>query len=1062
MIKKILIGVVGLIVLLAVAVVAVPRFINWNNYKADIAEAVKSATGRDLAIDGNIDVSIFPDISFRLADVRLSNAPGAANQQMFSLGHVQGRLALFPLIGRKVEVRELIIAKPELHLEIDRQGRPNWVFAGAADPAKPAAAPAPASDGGGGLPISDLVLENVRLTDGLITFTDARTGQKITAKTLNIKAVLENFSKPFQLDLQTVLNEKPLTLKTALSTPGALLGAQRTTIQTSLDAPDIKLAYDGAVRLAKVPTVDGKFDLDVPSAGRLASWLGRPLPAGQQDPGRFVMRAEFEGRDARTLLKTFTLEGTGLQAQATGELDFSGQTRRVALNLTAGVLDLDRYLPPADRSAPPVVQPARRDPQPARTPMQLLPDDPIDLSALKQFDLDVKVAIGGIKAVGYEVGRIALDATGKNGVIAARLAELRLYGGNVTGNLDLNAASDALSLASKLNVDKVNVGALARAAQGADAAVTGIANLSLDAQASGRSPRALVRGMKAALTASLAGMDARSPAGTLSKFDLAVDLPGGAGNTSVKGSLQFNREDVAFSLVTDPLEKALSAEKWPLKLAVDSRRVKLGYDGALQLQPAPGADGQLQLDIPSVGQLLAWVGNPLPKEQPDPGPLSVKATFAGGGTKATLREATIDGKAIRVKATGGIDLTAMPRRFDADVEITEADLNAYLPPAKDTKPTPQAAPAQPAQKTPGRWSEDPIELSALRENEGTAKLRIGKLRYGEVDVQDALVTVAIDKGVLKAVVEQMKLAGGTLQLQALLDGSKQAAAADYNIKLSGVQARPVLKTFAGTDRLSGTLEFETDGKTAGANQKQLVEALNGKGRFMFRDGAIHGINIANTLRRARTLGFSQSSEEKTDFAELSGSYTIKDGVLENRDLQMLAPLVRLSGGGVVPMPPRTVDYKVEAKLVASLQGQGASDPLAGLPIPVSVQGSWDEPTYGVDWKSVFAEAAKDPQRLANMPKEFRDLGQNLGISLPGAGAIGGAGGALPSIPQLPGTGSGAPATGGAGGLLPRVLQPAPAAPAAPSGSTEEKKPETQTEQKPPTGGIRLPSIRSPF
>lgn len=1055
--KKIVIGLVAVIVLLAVAVVAVPRFINWNNYKADIAEAVKSATGRDLVIGGNIDVSIFPDVSFRLADVKLSNAEGAANPQMFSLGHVQGRLALFPLIGRKVEVQELIIAKPELHLEIDRQGRPNWVFAGVADPDKPATA-ASGSSGDGGLPISDLVLGDVRLTDGLVTFTDARTGQKITAKTLNLKAALENFSKPFQLDLQAVVNEKPLTLKTAFATPGALLGQQRTTIQTSLDAPDIKLTYDGAVLLAKVPTIDGKFDLSVPSAGRLASWLGRPLPAGQQDPGRFVMRAEFEGRDARTLLKTFTLEGTGLQAQATGELDFSGQTRRIALNLTAGVLDLDRYLPAADKSAPPVAQAPRRDAQKPRTAMQLLPDDPIDLSALKQFDMDVKVAIGGVKAAGYEIGRIALDATGKNGVIAAKLAELRLYGGNVTGSLDLNAASDVLALASKLVVDKVNVGALARAAQGADAAVTGIANLSLDAQANGRSPRALVRGMKAALTASLGGMDARSPAGTLTKFDLAVDVPGGAGNTSVKGSLQFNREDVTFSLVTDPLEKALSADKWPLKLAVDSRRVKLGYDGALQLQPAPGADGQLQIDVPSVGQLLAWVGSPLPRDQADPGPLSVKAVFAGGGTKATLKEATIDGKAIKVKASGGIDLTAMPRRFDADVEITEADLNAYLPPSDDAaKPRQPAAPAQPTQKSPGRWSEDPIELVALRENEGTAKLRIGKLRYGEVDIQDAMATVTIDKGVLKAAVEQMKLAGGTLQLQAVLDGSKQAAAADYTVKLAGVQARPVLKTFAGTDRLSGTLEFETDGKTAGANQKQLVEGLNGKGRFMFRDGAIHGVNIADTLRRARTLGFAQSSQEKTDFAELSGSYTIKDGVLENRDLQMLAPILRLAGGGVVPMPPRTVDYKVEAKLVASLQGQGASDPLAGLPIPISVQGSWDEPAYGIDWKSVFAEAAKDPQRLANMPKEFRDLGQNLGISLPGVGAIGGAGGALPAIPQLPGVGGTAPTTGGAGGLLPRVLQPAPTAP---SGTKEEGK--TETEQKPATGGVRLPTIRSPF
>ncbi len=172
------------------------------------------------------------------------------------------------------------------------------------------------------------------------------------------------------------------------------------------------------------------------------------------------------------------------------------------------------------------------------------------------------------------------------------------------------------------------------------------------------------------------------------------------------------------------------------------------------------------------------------------------------------------------------------------------------------------------------------------------------------------------------------------------------------------------------------------GKTNGASQKQMIERLNGQGRFTFRDGAIHGINIPGTLRKSKTLGFGQAQEEKTDFAELSGSFTIKDGVLENKDLKMLAPLLRVTGSGLVPMPPRTIDYKAEAHLVGTLEGQGGKDALAGLPIPIAVKGSWDSPAVGVDWKDVLAAAAKDPQRLANMPGELRDLGKSLGVRLP--------------------------------------------------------------------------------
>jgi len=209
------------------------------------------------------------------------------------------------------------------------------------------------------------------------------------------------------------------------------------------------------------------------------------------------------------------------------------------------------------------------------------------------------------------------------------------------------------------------------------------------------------------------------------------------------------------------------------------------------------------------------------------------------------------------------------------------------------------------------------------------------------------------------------------------------------VSVNGVEARPLLKVFAGTDRLSGKTEFQAKGQAKGRSQKELVESLNGNGQFKFLNGAIHGINLAAALRRAKTLGFGGSESEKTDFAELSGSFTIKNGVLENRDLKMLAPLVRLAGEGLVPMPPQTVDYNVEAKLVASLEGQGGQGALAGLPIPIKIQGPWHKVEYNADWKSVFSLAAKDPARLKNMPKDLRKMGENLGIAMP--------------IPKVPGT-----------------------------------------------------------
>jgi AsmA protein len=220
----------------------------------------------------------------------------------------------------------------------------------------------------------------------------------------------------------------------------------------------------------------------------------------------------------------------------------------------------------------------------------------------------------------------------------------------------------------------------------------------------------------------------------------------------------------------------------------------------------------------------------------------------------------------------------------------------------------------------------------------------------------------------------------------------------------------------------------------------MVETLDGNGRFRFTEGAIHGINIAQTLRNAQSLGFGDAGEQKTDFAELSGSFTVTDGLLDNRDLKLLAPVLRVTGKGLVPMPPRTIDYEVEAKLVSSLQGQGGQDALAGLPIPVTVKGSWDDPSIATDWKSVFALASTIPGRIANMPAGMLEFGKSLGVNLP-----------------IPGLSGGGDKSGGVGGILGGVLKIIPGV----TGS-QPQAPEPEKQQPAPPPPPKQPQLPNPL
>ena len=88
--------------------------------------AVKSSTGRDLALNGPIRLkpSLWPTLEMR--DVALSNPPGFSRPQMATLDRLDLQLALLPLLHSRVEIDRLVLGKPDILLETNAQGQPNF------------------------------------------------------------------------------------------------------------------------------------------------------------------------------------------------------------------------------------------------------------------------------------------------------------------------------------------------------------------------------------------------------------------------------------------------------------------------------------------------------------------------------------------------------------------------------------------------------------------------------------------------------------------------------------------------------------------------------------------------------------------------------------------------------------------------------------------------------------------------------------------------------------------------------------------------------------------------
>ena len=208
--RKLWIGLLVLTILLFAAVLIVPSFFDWNAHKKRIAAAVLEATGRELTIRGDIDVTILPSPGLRVADVRFANIYGAAAPDMVRLEEARISIALGPLFeGRLAAVVTLV--KPIINLETLKDGRTSWELHTSA-PAKKSVENGKQPAGSSGLPF-DIELRNFRIVGGTVSYFDARSGLFERIGQLKSNVSFDSLAGPFRVQGEGILHGVPAEIE---------------------------------------------------------------------------------------------------------------------------------------------------------------------------------------------------------------------------------------------------------------------------------------------------------------------------------------------------------------------------------------------------------------------------------------------------------------------------------------------------------------------------------------------------------------------------------------------------------------------------------------------------------------------------------------------------------------------------------------------------------------------------------------------------------------------------------------------------------------------------------
>ncbi len=500
---KILGGIVAVAaVLIAAVLLTVWGLVNPNNYKGRIAAAVKESTGRDLNLQGDIKLSVFPWVALELGPATLSNAPGFGDGPFLAFSHAAVRVKLLPLLHEQLQVARVEVDGLDLRLAKNAAGQANWEMQTAAKPQAPASASSSThfkleSIAGvtvthGRVSFNQYTLKNIDLKTGEISEQrdvpinlrfDADRGVPGEALQLTAKFDLEDHLDTDEVRLAAFSlsgtlawegDGRPLHYEVSVPTLEADLRKQ------TLAVPDFSASLSSlhvtgklaGTQITDDPHLQGSLAVQSLVLGEFAPRFGITLPK-TRDPKALsslsaAMNFTYDGRGASLSDAQCKLDDTTLK----GKIDLALEPApAVTFALIADHIDLDRYRPPVG---------AKPDPKSAAAnkPAPHTDDKSAPLSVAGTF------ALAAVHAGGLDFTNLEVTVDMRDEVTHLHPLEAQLYGGRYSGDLtyDARTASPRLSMDEHVTgVDMTQLVALTHA----KGRVSGKANVDIQGTARG-------------------------------------------------------------------------------------------------------------------------------------------------------------------------------------------------------------------------------------------------------------------------------------------------------------------------------------------------------------------------------------------------------------------------------------------------------------------------------------------------------------------------------------------------------------------------------------------------
>ncbi|HDZ78163.1 MAG TPA: AsmA family protein [Gammaproteobacteria bacterium] len=515
--KRLLLITLAIIIFVPLAVVTwMTLFFDANDYREQMANGFKEATGREISIAGDLNTSFFPWIGIQTGAIEVANTPGFGDAPLAGIQGAKIKLKLIPLFSGEVQMETVVLEGVQANLVTLKNGKTNWNFG--TTEAATGSTETEASPGDSKKVLAALAIGGIEMKNASITWDDRQSGTKLELTNMDLETGAITFDSPIAVSFDTdfAMNGEEMTgsmqISTDLKLSSDLQKVKLNNFAINIDATGTALE-GGKLQKSMKANIDVDLAAQLVTSNKISLSLNLSGGIAPVNPMTVTLDSPLKVNLASMVIELPAMHYSIPGSKGSGSMVVSNLNN--PLPTVKLVIETDKFdATPWMRSAPDLssIKPTTMEQMlfslvSIHLAYAQAKSGPIDIpvETIRQLDVDASLSIGTFILDALQATDVKAEMKAKNSIVLIKPFSAQLFGGTSTGMMELDARRDMPKFRLTEDLSGVQIAQVMKYSMGEGSKewITGLANMQAKLRTQGLDTAALTQALNGTVDAKI-------------------------------------------------------------------------------------------------------------------------------------------------------------------------------------------------------------------------------------------------------------------------------------------------------------------------------------------------------------------------------------------------------------------------------------------------------------------------------------------------------------------------------------------------------------------------------